>query len=136
MSVQDSFALNASGSGADLGEGVSYTDYVIGAAIFDLNGLPKEYFTTGENDSIGWVQTIFQALGLRSLLMSSLQLEGFQHAVIHGVCYTAVVVKQHARYTALLVSQNYPTPITYAFIRWLQDLEPNALRTNARFRVA
>lgn len=136
MSVQDNLALNAPNSGDHLEEIDSYTDYVVGAAIFDLNGLPKEYFTTGENDSISWVQTIFQALGLRSLLMSSLQLEGFQHAVIHGMGYSAVVVKQQARYTALLVSQNHPITITYAFIRWVQNLEPNALRTNARFRVA
>ncbi|MBD2019954.1 hypothetical protein H6F43_07100, partial [Leptolyngbya sp. FACHB-36] len=84
---------------------MSYPDRVVGAAVFDLNGLPKEYFTTSDSTGMGWVQTIFQALGLRSLLMSSLQLEGFHHATIHGEEYSAIVVKQRAHYTALLVRQ-------------------------------
>jgi hypothetical protein len=82
-------------------EYAAYSNSIVGAAIFDLNGLPKEYFTTGEGSNMSWVQTIFQALGLRSLLMSSLQLEGFHHAVIQGSDCCAVVVKQPARYMAV-----------------------------------
>ncbi|MBF2025976.1 MAG: hypothetical protein IGS48_04305, partial [Oscillatoriales cyanobacterium C42_A2020_001] len=69
---------------------MSYMNDVIGAAIFDLNGLPKEYFTTSDNSNMGWVQTIFQALGLRSLLISSLQLEGFHYATIQGLEHCAI----------------------------------------------
>jgi hypothetical protein len=115
---------------------ISYPDSVVGAAIFDLNGLPKEYFTTGESTNINWVQTIFQALGLRSLLMSSLQLEGFRHAVIHGSGYCAIVVKQKAHYIALLICQTELKTITDSFIQWVQDFEPAELKANPRFHAA
>lgn len=112
-----------------------FSDYVIGAAIFDLNGLPKEYFTTGENTNISWVQTIFQALGLRSLLMSSLKLEGFQHAIVHGKGYNAIVVKQNSRYTALLLQQTSQETMSDAFVQWVQSFEPNFFRNDPRFRL-
>jgi hypothetical protein len=112
---------------------VNYSDSVLGAAIFDLSGLPKEYFTTADSGDISWVQTIFQALGLQSLLVSSLQLEGFHHAAIHGAGYCAVVVRQPAQYTALLVRQTDFKNFPASFIRWMQDLEPTILSANSRF---
>ncbi len=114
---------------------MSYPDYIVGAAIFDLNGLPKEYFTTAENTNMSWVQTIFQALGLRSLLISSLQLEGFHHATIYGTDYCAVVVKQKAHYTALLVKQQDDI-VNPTFIQWVQNFPMTELKQNPRFRVA
>lgn len=117
-------------------EHAAYSNSIVGAAIFDLNGLPKEYFTTGEGSNMSWVQTIFQALGLRSLLMSSLQLEGFHHAVIQGPDCCAVVVKQPARYMALLVQQTEPGMMTEAFVQWVQRFEPSVLKTHPRFRAA
>jgi hypothetical protein len=111
----------------------TYADSVIGAAIFDPSGLPKEYFTTPESGDIGWVQTIFQALGLRSLLMSSLRLEGFSHAIIHGSGYFAIVVKQKANYIALLVRQNDLRGVSQSFVRWVHDFEPSTLRNDPRF---
>lgn len=113
---------------------VSYADYVAGAAVFDLNGLPKEYYTTPASGDMGWVQTIFQALGLRSLLMSSLQLEGFHHATIYASDYCAVVVKQRAYYIALLVQQQDDL-INEAFIQWVQNLELGDLKRNPRFQL-
>ncbi len=118
-------------SSADLS--LIYSDYIVGAAIFDLNGLPKEYFTTPESDSMIWVQTIFQALGLRSLLMSSLQLEGFRHATILGVEYSAIVVKQRTHYIALLIQPQ--AAIDAAFIAWAQTFEPDDLKHNSRFKI-
>ncbi|WP_199336759.1 hypothetical protein [Oscillatoria sp. FACHB-1407] len=112
---------------------VSYSDSIIGAAIFDLSGLPKEYFTTAESNDVSWVQTIFQALGLQSLLISSLRLEGFRHAVVHGSGYRAIVVRQRARYTALLVRQSDQATISNEFIQWSLEFEPRTLRTHPRF---
>lgn len=111
----------------------TYADSVIGAAIFDPSGLPKEYFTTPDSGDIGWVQTIFQALGLRSLLVSSLRLEGFSHAIIHGTGYFAIVVKQKANYTALLVKQNDLRGVSQSFVRWVHEFEPSTLRNHPRF---
>lgn len=113
---------------------MSYSDYVVGAAVFDLNGLPKEYFTTSDSANMSWVQTIFQALGLRSLLMSSLQLEGFHHATIRGAEYCAIVVKQRAHYTALLVRQQDES-VPDSFIHWVQNFQLSELRQNSRFRL-
>lgn len=114
---------------------MSYSDAIVGAAVFDLNGLPKEYFTTTEPNSMSWVQTIFQALGLRSLLMSSLQLEGFRHATIHGAEYCAVVVKQKSQYTALLI-HGAELPHTDMLIHWIQSTPLSELKQNPRFRAA
>ncbi len=120
--------MNSSTSPSD-----TYAESIVGAAIFDPSGLPKEYFTTVESNDISWVQTIFQALGLRSLLMSSLQLEGFSHAIIHGKGYFAIVVKQRSYYTALLVRQNNLKGVSQAFIRWVHDFEPQTLKDHPRF---
>lgn len=108
---------------------------VIGAAVFDLNGLPKEYFTIPDNNNMSWVQTIFQALGLRSLLMSSLKLEGFQHAAVYGSEYCAIVVKQRNYYIALLLSQQIEE-VSTEVMQWAQQFEPDRLRDDPRFRVA
>ncbi len=110
------------------------SDFIVGAAVFDLNGLPKEYFTTPEDGNMIWVQTIFQALGLRSLLMSSLQLEGFHHATILGTDHSAVVVKQKAHYVALLIQPQ--AAIDAAFIERVQAFEPSELKNNPRFHTA
>lgn len=114
---------------------MAYLNHVIGAAIFDLNGLPKEYFTTPDNSSMSWVQTIFQTLGLRSLLMSSLQLENFSYVTIEGVECCAIVVKQRTHYTALLMKQQMEE-IPSEMIHWVQAFEPALLRDHPRFKVA
>ncbi|EKQ70737.1 hypothetical protein OsccyDRAFT_1042 [Leptolyngbyaceae cyanobacterium JSC-12] len=114
---------------------MAYMNDVIGAAIFDLNGLPKEYFTTSDSSNMSWVQTIFQALGLRSLLISSLQLEGFHHATIQGVEHCAVVVKQRTHYIALLLREPMEE-VPEDLIAWAYTFEANWLRDNPRFRVA
>jgi hypothetical protein len=66
-------------------EETKFEAYTLGAATFDLSGLPKEYYTLVDGSkSIIWVQPIFQALGLKSLLAASLPVENFTYAVIYG----------------------------------------------------
>lgn len=114
---------------------LSYESHTLGAATFDLSGLPKEYFTLADgNKNISWVQTIFQALGLRSLLSSSLKLEAFHHAVIRGQGYTAVVVKQPSCYLALLLEANTDV-LNEQFVIWVRQFDANNLKKNPRFRV-
>lgn len=114
---------------------MAYVNDIIGAAIFDLNGLPKEYFTTSDTGSMSWVQTIFQALGLRSLLTSSLRLENFHHATIHGIDCSAIVVKQRTYYVALLMKQKNEE-VSADIVSWAQSFELEQLRVNPRFRTA
>lgn len=113
----------------------AYANAIFGAAIFDLSGLPKEYFTTQESSDVNWVQTVFQSLGLQSLLLSSLQLEGFRYARIHGNDHCAIVVKQSACYTALLLDRNLPETSSSTFVKWVQELKPQALKADPRFSV-
>ncbi|MBD2090127.1 hypothetical protein H6F67_09705 [Microcoleus sp. FACHB-1515] len=114
----------------------AYANAIFGAAIFDLSGLPKAYFATQESRDSGWVQTVFQSLGLQSLLLSSLQLEGFRYARIHGNDHCAIVVKQRACYTALLLDRNLPEISSSTFVKWVQEFEPQSLKADSRFSMA
>lgn len=113
---------------------MSHLNFILGAATFDLSGLPKEYFTSTDMADISWVQTIFQALGLQSLLASSLRLEGFRHVVVQTKEYQAIVVRQKHHYTALLV-RPLSSDLLEPFIRWAYEFEPNVLRDDPRFSV-
>lgn len=105
----------------------------MGAAVFDLNGLPQEYYVTRDSYDVSWVQTIFQALGLRSLITSSLQLDGFTHAMIHGDRYSAIIVKQRVTYLALLMRRVDVSDSTQAFVVWMQNFDPSSLKAYPRF---
>jgi len=112
---------------------------IVGVAIFDLSGLPQEYFVTAEESSTGWVQLVFQALGLKSLLMSSLKLDGFQHLVIAVEHRTAIVVRTRSAYVALLFDQRYSfdsVRMIDSVSQWVRQFEQNQLRTNDRFKAA
>ncbi len=112
---------------------------ILGVAIFDLNSLPKEYYVTPENDNTHWVQLVFQALGLKSLLMSSLKLDGFLHISIGSGQQTAIVVRGKDDYIALLMRD----PILFKdveqsdkFSQWVRHFEQKLLRQNRRFTPA
>ncbi len=109
--------------------------YALGAATFDLSGLPKEYYTLVDGSkSIIWVQPIFQALGLKSLLTASLPVENFTHAVIHGNEYTAVVIKQQRNYLALLIDPQVGT-VDDQFLNWALYFDAASLKNNPKFQV-
>ena len=107
---------------------------VSGAAIFDLNGIPKEYFTTAGNSDISWIQAIAQVFGLQSLLISSLQLDGFHHAAIYGLDHCAILIKQHMCYVALLVKRENSLKFFNSFIPTMQEFEPGCLKANPHFK--
>jgi hypothetical protein len=116
-------------------EETKFEAYTLGAATFDLSGLPKEYYTLVDGSkSIIWVQPIFQALGLKSLLAASLPVENFTHAVIRGKEYTAVVVKQQGNYLALLIDPQNEI-INDKFLNWAKCFDAVSLKKNPRFQV-
>jgi hypothetical protein len=119
--------------GTDMNQ-VAYST-VIGVAVFDLSGLPHEYLTTSDSPDISWVQTIFQALGLRSLLMASLQLDGFTSATICGDRYCAFVVRQKFYYIAFLVhsEDNHLDP---QMREWMRSCDLDSLKLHPRFQPA
>jgi len=111
---------------------VSYSDQILGAATFDLSGLPKDYYISLETADISWVQTIFQALGLQALLNSTFQISGFRHAVIHGTYFHALIIRKSHCYVALLIQQNEIT-ISEQLIEWATDFDPDSLTQNPKF---
>jgi hypothetical protein len=111
---------------------VSYFDRVLGAAIFDLSGLPKDYYISAESADISWVQTIFQALGLQGFLTASFQIDGFRHAVIHGVQCHAVIVKQPNCFVAILMQQN-DAIVLEDLADWASSFDPATLASDPRF---
>ncbi len=113
-----------------------YQAAILSAATFDLSGLPREYFlrVTGTH-TIAWVQTIFQVLGVRSLLASSLQLEGFSHTILRGSEYTALVVKQPNGYLAILYEPDYQDLTNSSLTEWARQLNSNQLKKDQNFQV-
>lgn len=113
----------------------SFEAYTLGAATFDLSGLPKDYYTLVDGSkSIIWVQPIFQSLGLKSLLATSLPVENFTYAVIHGIDYTAVVIKQHRNYLALLIDPQSEV-LGDKFLNWAQYFDAASLKNNPKFKL-
>jgi hypothetical protein len=108
-----------------------YAEQIVGAAVFDLSGLPEDYFISAESSDVGWVQTVFQVLGLQALLLASFKLSDFQHATIRGQGYQAIIVKQCNCYSALLL-QNQPD-FSPELIKWAQSFEPALLKIDSRF---
>ena len=108
-----------------------YAEEVVGAAVFDLNGLPEAYFISIESSDIIWVQTVFQVLGLQSLLLASFKLDDFQHTIIRGQETCVIIVKQCDRYIALLL-QSQPV-FSSALLRWAQQFDPAVLEADPRF---
>ncbi|PSN13312.1 hypothetical protein C7271_22645 [filamentous cyanobacterium CCP5] len=112
-------------------------DDVLGIAIFDASGLPQEYFVTPGNKTTQWVQVVFQALGLKPLLMSSLGLDGFHHGSAILADNTAVVVRGKRTYIAMLLKgQHVFRNLEEAeqFSQWSRQFEQTTLRQDSRFK--
>jgi hypothetical protein len=112
---------------------------LLGVALFDVNGLPREYFVTESNRSTGWVQIVFQALGLRSLLASSLKLEGFQQIAVNLTGSTAIVVRRRHDYVALLLKSPAARAVqdqSDSLNQWVSTLEQNFFHKHPAFIAA
>ena len=112
-----------------------YAEQVVGAAVFDLNGLPEAYFIAIESSDIIWVQTVFQVLGLQSLLLASFKLDDFQHTIIRGQEVCVIIVRQCDRYIALLLQDQPDFSLAWmpALIKWAQQFDPAVLEADPRF---
>jgi hypothetical protein len=113
----------------------AYADTILGLATFDLNGLPKEYYVTDQQGDIGWMQAIFQGLGLQALLASTLNLEEFEQLIIHTDGYRAVLVRQPTEFLAVLIpgSHAYDEQISDEWLQWLKGVNVAALTETERF---
>jgi hypothetical protein len=110
-----------------------YLEQVIGAAVFDLNGLPKQFFITPENPSLIWTQTILQILGLKSLLNPLMPAETFHYVTFSGHQYRALVVNRRSLYLALAI-KHHEDEISHEFIRWAWQVQLETFQKNPRFQ--
>jgi hypothetical protein len=131
MATQVNSGLQAADPGVDGPR--SYYDCVVGAVVFDWNGLPQEYFVIPESELLPWEQTVFQMLGLRWLLMSYLRLGGFYHARVSCQEYTAFVIRQREHYMAVLLERSDDRENDPTFMEWLRAFEVSYLRSDPRF---
>jgi Na+/serine symporter len=114
-------------------------DALLGVALFDTSGLPREYFVTEHNRTTHWVQVVFQALGLRSLLASSLQLEGFQQTIIQLKDTAIVVIRRRHDYLALRVKATALPAIQRGnqdFAQWVYTLDSRFFQQHPHFIAA
>jgi hypothetical protein len=80
-----------------------------------------------------WTQTIFQILGLQSLLATLIPSEEFDYATLNGQLYCAIVMKQRSHYLALAI-KNREDKIPDGLIDWAKQLRPESLHKNPRFQ--
>jgi hypothetical protein len=112
-----------------------YENHLMGFAIFDLSGLPKEYCTLLDSGiGITWVQSIFQVIGMRSLLSASLSLENFLYAIIQGKGCTALVIRQQNDYLAVLLRGDLGT-VSDDLLGWAKQLNVKQFANDPRYKV-
>jgi hypothetical protein len=114
-------------------------DAILGIAVFDANGLPKEYFITPGHRDTAWVQLVFQSLGLQTLMTHTLGLTGFNYTIVQTRVGNAIVIHTSEQHLALLVKRTYPQnqmAVDDAWIQWVCDFEANTLRQHPHFREA
>ncbi len=126
--------------GASRGGAYEYdVNAITGIAIFDLNGLPKEYFITPENRDTAWVQLVFQSLGLQALTAEALGIDNLQHTIIQTRHGDAVIIRTPDRFLALFVKRSRPQAIPVVdadWIDWACQFEAKELRSHSHFRAA
>lgn len=111
---------------------------ILGVAVFDLSGLPRDYFVTEENPATNWVQIVFQALGLQLLLASSLELADCHQITIQLKSRTAMVIQRQQDYVALLLSGQlmlHNQADKERLIAFAETLDPDQLRQHPHFQV-
>ncbi|MGK7904909.1 MAG: hypothetical protein AB4352_26585 [Hormoscilla sp.] len=78
------------------------TSYMVAAATFDSQGLPREYRLMDENSDLVWVQAAFQAISLQFLLQDCLGLSGFSRVVVRGHQIRIAIVKRNFGFKAMV----------------------------------
>ncbi|MBE9065592.1 hypothetical protein IQ260_02890 [Leptolyngbya cf. ectocarpi LEGE 11479] len=114
------------------------TEQILGLAIFDARGLPRDYFITLEHDDTEWIQLVFQALGLQQLLTSEMELPKLDNVVIRTKVGNIVVIRAEQGYIALLIKRLLPQErphIDRHWVDWILNFEATVVRTNPNFKV-
>lgn len=118
--------------------GLPDIEQILGLAVFDSTGLPRDYFITAQHDDMEWIQLVFQLLGLQQLIASTMELPEANHAVIRTKVGNIVVICCAQGFIALLIKrvlpQEYPQ-IDKAWFEWACEFEAQVVRNHPNFRV-
>ena len=117
--------------------GLPNIDQILGLAVFDPMGLPRDYFITPQHKDTEWIQLVFQSLGLRHLIASALDLPGEGHIIIRTKIGNIVVVGYELGYIALLLKRSLPQErpqIDKYWVDWVCDFEATVVRTHENFK--
>ncbi|MEM7769953.1 MAG: hypothetical protein AAF327_05520 [Cyanobacteria bacterium P01_A01_bin.37] len=110
-------------------------DSLIGVTIFDLNGLPQEYYGTVDGDDTRWIQIVFQAMGLQLLLGTAFQVSGFRHAIIHDASHPVAVFKLRTCCVAFLINPANFHDVTAWLVAQIDNVNLSDLLADQRFSV-
>ncbi|MEM7794508.1 MAG: hypothetical protein AAF579_08640 [Cyanobacteria bacterium P01_C01_bin.118] len=117
--------------------GLPNVDQILGLAVFDPMGLPRDYFITPQHKDTEWIQLVFQSLGLQQLIDSALDLPGEGHILLRTKIGNIVVVRCDCGYIALLLKRSLPQErpqIDKDWIDWVCDFEATVVRTHGDFK--
>lgn len=112
-------------------------EQILGLAVFDARGLPRDYFITSEHKDTEWIQLVFQALGLQQLLSSEMELPELDNVVIRTKVGNIVVIRAEQGYIALLIKRLLPQErpqIDRHWVDWILNFEATMVRTHPDFR--
>ncbi|MBT9317909.1 hypothetical protein [Leptothoe spongobia] len=112
-------------------------DQILGVAVFDPMGLPRDYFITPQHKDTEWVQLVFQSLGLQQLIASTMALPVVGHTMIRTKIGNIVIVCCESGYIAVLLKRALPQErpqIDSDWVAWLCDFEAMVVRTHANFK--
>jgi len=110
-------------------------DSIVGITIFDLNGFPKTYYGTVDNDDTDWIQGVFQALGLELLIESAFQFGKFQCSIVYDMPNPAVVFRLHTCCVAFLLGPMNYRDVAERIATQIDQFDPNLPATDPRFSV-
>ncbi len=117
--------------------GLPDVEQILGLAVFDASGLPRDYFITPQHKDIEWIQLAFQCLGLQQLMVSTMGLPVLSHAMIRTKVGNIVVICCQQRYVALLLKRALPQErpqIDTKWVEWVCEFESKFVRTHPNFR--
>ncbi len=117
--------------------GLPDVEQILGLAVFDAAGLPRDYFITPQHEDIEWIQLVFQALGLQQLMVSTMGLPVLSHAMLRTKAGNVVVICCQQRYIALLLKRALPQErpqVDNSWVDWVCEFEAKSVRNHPHFR--
>lgn len=113
-------------------------DQILGIAVFDPQGLPRQYFvTTAKHQDDDWIRLAFQALGLKQLLMDEMELPQLDHVMMRTKTGNLVILPYAQGFIALHIKRALPQEqpnIDNHWTPWACNLIETVIKQDSRFK--